>query len=322
MLTQPPRIPEVGRASRPPGTPSRCAARGGAGVWHRLTAGDSNPPSPTRGEGAGEGASSRSATPATTHLAHNRYTLPTPRRRPPSILAPRPSILLLLALLIPACSDPPNKPAPPASTAATPTQTIRELRELHAAQRYRELPPLIVPHWGQQTVDTLMALDEFLAANSELCQWVRTNVGVGLARSVDQSYFADELGNFLGNSMNIFARHAELLDETITADRATVAFTVDHQLPAQQAQLIKTDNRWRYDPGGAFSHHFPAAFKDMAAGLRAARLELDAGRPSITDIQNNPQSLLDKIESRLRRGVRRLSQGRAEIQPKIPNSTP
>ncbi len=169
------------------------------------------------------------------------------------------------------------------------------------------MPPLIVPGSGVPVIKTLVALDDFLDANRRLCDWLRDHVGVGVAETIDQSYF--------GNNLGIFSPHVELLDVGVADDTAAVSFTADGRLPAKTARLRRIEDVWCYDPESGYSESLPAAFRDMARGLDLVRGELERGVIPADELRNDPECLAAKVKSALRRGVGLLSQARAAAEP-------
>jgi len=194
----------------------------------------------------------------------------------------------------------------PAASGLGPRQTVARLRELRAQRRYAELRSLVVPERGPEVVTTLLAFDDFLDANRQLCTWIRDHVGLGLAETIDQSY----MGDFLG----IFAAHVQLLDERIRGDEATVSYTVAGQLPAQQAILRRVNRVWRYDPEGGYSAQLPQAFHELARGLDRAREELESGRLSPEQVRVAPERLAERVRTHLAPGVKLLSAARRAVE--------
>jgi len=202
---------------------------------------------------------------------------------------------------------------PAASATATPRAAVEEIRRLHAGRRYDELRQWIVPEQASALVDLLLAVDRFLGANDRLCAWIGAEVGTGLAQSVDQSYLADELGTILGNNLNVLAQDVELLDESEAGDTARVSYVVAGRVPAQVVVLHRRDGRWQFDPGPVSAPTFVEGFNDMASALDSLRRELADGRVPIEELRTDMDRLMDLVEVRLRRGVRLLSQGRAQM---------
>jgi hypothetical protein len=210
----------------------------------------------------------------------------------------------LTALAAWGCSRPP--PEVPAEPEVGPREVVQRIIELRRQRRYTELEELVVPKHAHEVVKTLMAVDDFLDANDVLCNWLRDNVGIGLSQRIDQS----DIGNILG----IFSRDVELLDVTVTGGKATVSFMVAGQLPAQKAFVRKSYGQWRYDADEGYSEHLPAAFHEMARGLEHVLTDLQSGRISRESLRDDPERLVDEVKKGLRRGVRLLSQARAEAE--------
>ncbi len=209
------------------------------------------------------------------------------------------------------CSRPPAAAARGAATAVGPRATLQQLCTLRQQQRYNELPALIVPGRGDDVVRFVRAVDEFLAANRRLCDWLGEHAGLGLSQTIDQSYVADDLAMYAGEDLGVFSRHVELLDETVVGERATVTYTVEHRLPAGRARLRSVSGAWRYDPEETCPAELPAALRDMARGLETLRAELESGALALGPLRDDPELLMEKVKARLRRGVNLLSKAQA-----------
>jgi hypothetical protein len=219
---------------------------------------------------------------------------------------------LIAPLLCAGCTRAPTPASAPAPTPSiSPRATLTQLIELHVAQKYHDLPPLVVSGRGDDVVKFLMAVDDFLAANRRLCDWLREHVGLGLSQIIDQSYVVDDLAIYAGDDLGVFSRHVELLDSAVEPDQATVAFTIAERLPARHARLRKIDGGWRYDPGPRFSDDLPTAFHELARGLESVLADLEYGRLSADALSGSPELLLEKVKARLRRGVNLLSKAQA-----------
>jgi hypothetical protein len=208
------------------------------------------------------------------------------------------------------CARPPAA-ARGGTTGGGPRATLQHLCALRQQQRYQELPALIVPQRSDDVVRFVRAVDEFLAANRRLCDWLGEHAGLGLSQTIDQSYVADDLGLYAGDDLGVFSRHVELLDETVVVDRALVTYTVESRLPARRARLRSVSGAWRYDPGATCPEELPAALRDMARGLDTLRAELQNGALPLDPLRDDPELLMEKVKARLRRGVNLLSKAQA-----------
>lgn len=198
-----------------------------------------------------------------------------------------------------ACSRGPSTSAGATGPATlTPRQTIERIIALRRGAQYSEMERYIVAARRGDTLKTLSAVDDFLAANDELCHIVQTQIGLGLAESIDQSA--------LGANLDIFSRYVEVLDERSEGDSATVAFQVDRKLPLRRATLRRTDGVWLYDPGPGYQPEIPAAFSTMARGLRLVSDDLRSGRLSPEAVKQRPELLLEEIKIRLSPGAKLL----------------
>jgi len=200
-----------------------------------------------------------------------------------------------------------SSPSQDASKAGDPAETPREtLVRLIAARQahaYRDMRTLILPQYAEQVINYLMAVDDFLLANRELCEYVRDQVGLGLAQNIDQSHMAANL--------EVLSPYVELLDEVVEGDVATVSFVVDNNLPVKRAELRRMGDTWRYDPGPGYAPELPQAFHRMARGLRQALQEIKSGRLSPQMLRDDPDLLVKEVEVRLLPGVKMLSRPNA-----------
>lgn len=203
--------------------------------------------------------------------------------------------LLVTTACLAGCDRPQPQPEPP-----TPLQTARALVEARAVNDYQKIGALCRPGTAEPVVDTLAAVDALLQQNERLCEYIRQEVGPGLAGTVDQSHW--------GHNLDLFSTNVKLLDEHIDGDMATVSFMVNNQLPARRTQFVRLDGRWYYDPGTAYSPELPEAFREMARGLRQVRRTLQGGPLSPQAIRERPQLLIREVASALGPGLERLPQ--------------
>lgn len=210
-------------------------------------------------------------------------------------------IAIAVTVALAGCSRQPDgtsQTAQGASEALSPRQTLTRMLAIHGSGEYQKLEPLVCPGRTAEIAATLSAVDDFLTANRLLCDYLRDNVGLGLAQTVDQS--------FLSHNLGVFSPYIELLDETIDGDTARVSFVVDEQLPAKRATLRRVDGVWRYDPGPGYDPRLPKAFHRMARGLRLVLDDLKRGRLSVEQIRDDPELLMEEVRVRLLPGVKML----------------
>jgi len=208
---------------------------------------------------------------------------------------------MLVMLGVAACSRSPTTQPAPASgprPGLSPRETVTRLIEARETGAYHQMTPLIVPQRSADVLATLLAVDDFLNANQQLCEVVRRQVGLGLAQAIDRSRLAYDL--------DIFSRYVELLDETVTGDTARVSFLVDGGLPARYARLRLVEGTWRYDPGVGDYQQLAEAFRRMARGLRLTIDEIREGRLPPEELRDNPARLHEEVRVRLRPGLKML----------------
>jgi hypothetical protein len=207
--------------------------------------------------------------------------------------------LLVAAAALAGCSrsDDAALSKPPPS----PRETISRLIAARDQRQYQVMRELTVPEHAQDVVATLAAVDDFLSANEQLCNLVRSEIALGVADAIDQGQLAYHL--------DIFSRCVKLLDESVTGDEAEVSFLVDERLPARHAHLRRVGGQWRYDPGAGEFTKLGEAFERMAYGLRQVLDGLHRGQLSTERFRHNPQELIDEVRIRLLPGVKLLPQG-------------
>jgi hypothetical protein len=186
-------------------------------------------------------------------------------------------------------------------TAARPKQVVQRLIDAHRTTSYATIEPLCVPQRAGEITATLTAIDEFLTANEQLCNYVRDHISGGVARVIDQSEMAGNL--------DIFSRYVELVDERIEGDAAIVTYTVDGRLPVRETRLVRVEGTWRYDPGAGYDPQIPAAFRRMAEGLRLVHDDLRNGRTP-AEVRDDPDRLIEEIRLRMLPGVQMLPRGK------------
>jgi hypothetical protein len=192
-------------------------------------------------------------------------------------------------------------PAAAESRERSPKRVLEELIALRAARRFDEMDDHIAPPHGPTVVNLLLAVEEFLAANQRLGEYLREHVGIGIAQRVDQSG--------LGNYLDIFSPHVTLLDEEIRGAEAVIPYTVDGALPTREARVLRIDGVWKYDAGTGNSAELPAAFRRMARGLDETLEDLVRGQLTANQIRADPRRLMGLVAERLRPGILLLPPG-------------
>lgn len=206
--------------------------------------------------------------------------------------------LLITACIAAGCRPAAPTPAAAASSVGSPTATLEKLISLREDRQYERLSPLIIAEQRHEVVRYLMAVDEYLTANAQLCRFVRDNIAIGLSQTIDQSRLAGNL--------SIFSQYVTLLDETIEGERADVSFLVDEKLPARRAQLRRVDGQWLYDPGPGERAKIVPAVQRMAEGLRRVLRELRSGSLDTAAMRDDPKQLIEAVRIRILPGVKML----------------
>lgn len=184
-----------------------------------------------------------------------------------------------------------------------PRELAIQLIELHATRNYTKMEKYIRADRARSLTATLVAIDSFLAAEADLRAYIRDHVDFGAAEVLDLSYFASALG--------LFSKNVELLDENIRADAAEVQFVVDGNLPAQAAEFVRVDRRWRYDPGPGFDPALPRAFHEMANGARKFLDDIKSDRVPDARLRV-PEQLAREYQQRIAAGLKLLPRSNSD----------
>ncbi|HMQ16710.1 MAG TPA: hypothetical protein PKC49_12120 [Phycisphaerae bacterium] len=180
----------------------------------------------------------------------------------------------------------------------SPRQVLERLTELRQRADYRAMEALIVAPRRHETIRTLAAVDDFLAADRDLGAYVRRHVSIGAALAIESADWAANL--------EIFSRYVEFRGETVEGDSAKVTYQVDRRLPLKVARLRRAEGVWQYDPGPGYQPDLPAAFHKLARGLRQVLGDLRSGRLSAEECAARPEILVEEVKLRLTPGVQML----------------
>lgn len=206
--------------------------------------------------------------------------------------------MLMLAAALAGC-DPGGAPRTAgAASAESPKSVVARLVAARGSRNYAALDALVLPGRASEIVEVLLAMDEFIAADAQLAEFLRDEYSPALAAAVSQSQLA--------GALDVFSRGVELLDEHIEENAATVAFTIDGALPAERAALRRVDGAWRYDPGPGYSPDLAKAFSRMARGLRSLHDDLRSGRVARPPPAVAADRIIEEIRARLLPGLRML----------------
>lgn len=194
----------------------------------------------------------------------------------------------------------------------SPTEVIHILIDARQRQEYSALDRFVLPERINGVVDTLKAVDEFLAANGELCSWVRREIGEAAGRGIDSSRLAE--------SLDVFSPRVELKSERIEGDRAIVGYTVSGNLPLKRCELLRRDGRWWYDPGDGYAATLPTAFRHMAEALQRVLAELKSQQQDSAALPRDSEVLAELLRRHLGPAVAELpkpptSQSQPSEQP-------
>lgn len=200
---------------------------------------------------------------------------------------------------------------PSASIARTsdesPLDVARRLIEFRRQRQYEQLYSCIIRAEQHHVVKFLMAVDEFIAANKRLCDYVRENISVALADAIDYAHLAGNL--------DLFSDHVELLDQRVEGEKATVTFLVDNALPARRTVMRREDGVWRYDPGRSDASVAAPAIMEMTKGVQTVLRMLNDGTLDAGAVKSRPDLLTDELRVRMLPGVRMLPSESSTSRP-------
>ncbi|MBW7905015.1 MAG: hypothetical protein LC135_06805 [Phycisphaerae bacterium] len=220
-------------------------------------------------------------------------------------LAPVVSLAVSMAAALSGCGGgQPPLASPAAAGGLSPRQVLERLVELRQRADYRAMEALIVTARRHETIRTLAAVDDFLAADRDLGSYVRRHVSIGASLAIESADWAANL--------EIFSRYVEFRGETVEGDSAEVTFQVDRRLPLKVARLRRVEGVWQYDPGPGYQPELPAAFHKLARGLRQVLDDLRSGRLSAEECAARPERLVEEVKLRLTPGVQMLPAGARE----------
>ncbi len=211
----------------------------------------------------------------------------------PRWIAPAVGLGLLAGLFAGVCAR-----APQADAGRTPLDAFRALVAARASGGYRAVEQHILAERAEPVIETLSAVDEFLAANARLCDHLRRESTPGVADALDLSRLAD--------SLEAFSRCVEPISASVRGAEASVSFQVGGNLPLKHAQFRLVDGSWRYDPGEGYDERLPAAFRRMTRGLEIALDDFTSGRIPRQTLRDDPQRVLAEVRLRLLPGIQML----------------
>lgn len=143
--------------------------------------------------------------------------------------------------------------------------TIHLMRQLHAERDYDRLATFVAPAGRAAFLDTLVAMDQFIAANAALQTSLRATMDEALLPEWDLSPWADAMG--------LFAPRVSIIASEDDGRTASVRYQVADHVPLESASMEWTNNRWTYDPGAALPALAPA-IRELASTLNAMAREV------------------------------------------------
>ncbi len=204
-------------------------------------------------------------------------------------------VVALLSIGMLGCEPSANRRTPVASPLAVAHRLVaaRQAGDLVALQK------LVLPERAAEVARALVAMDDLIRANQQLCSFLRREVRAGLAEVVDQSHLATRLG--------IFSRDVRLLEaRPIDADTVDVTFTVGDRLPAERARFALLDSAWRYDPVDPQPPLFVEGVRALTAALRSLHDDLESGALSRAAVRRDPNIFIAEAQERLSDAAARL----------------
>lgn len=140
--------------------------------------------------------------------------------------------------------------AVPATPPVSPEETVGLMRKLHADRDYESLGEYVTVASRSAFVDTLMAMDDFLAANASLQSAVHESMDARLAPLWDLSPWADAMG--------LFAPQVKVITADDDGKTALIRYQIADRVPLEDVKLHWVNDRWMYDPGEALPGLAPA----------------------------------------------------------------
>lgn len=171
-------------------------------------------------------------------------------------------------------------------------ETYDFLRDAHAHARYGAIRPCLEPAQRNETVDLLITVGEFLAANEATLSAVRKSCPQMPTRQIDFSSIGDNLG--------LFSQHVERITVAEQGDRGIVTVQVAGQLPLVDLVFRRTGGVWRYVPG--------RGNPEVLQIIRQMREALDQIRRVALAGPHTPREIEREYKLRLGRRLRRMAQ--------------
>jgi hypothetical protein len=147
----------------------------------------------------------------------------------------------LWILLAGAACRPDQPTATTASSPADPVATLQAIRQWHRARQYRLIEQYVVPDRRAHLVDTLVAVDQVLAADRRLRDVLGSQFGPEAALWLDLSFLEFRLGPF--------SRQVTVVQSRSHDRGATVTIQIADRVPLVDVAFVQNDaGRWQYQP--------------------------------------------------------------------------
>jgi hypothetical protein len=97
--------------------------------------------------------------------------------------------MCLLLLAYAGCKRAPDQGQPVRQTPkVSPRETVEQLIRLRDTGEYQQMEPLVIPERASDVIVTLVAVQEYLNANEQLCDLIRREVGLGLSPTTPRPF--------------------------------------------------------------------------------------------------------------------------------------
>jgi len=177
----------------------------------------------------------------------------------------------------------------------TPMDTARLLRRLRTTGRLAQLRPYLTPEHCEAILDLILAVDQLTIAAAELQSAVGDTIGEATADLYDFTSVA--------NSLELFSRDVELVDEQVRGEEASVVIQVASRVPLNTVRFNRINGRWILQTDAPRAG-LPEGVLELAAALRRCAVEQRRNRWTIERFNKeldrrtqDPRTMLRQLKS-------------------------
>jgi len=121
-----------------------------------------------------------------------------------------------------------------------PQRSLLLLRERYQHRQYAKMTSLVTPAARDSLFRLLASVDRLGAVNHRVRSIIEKQLGTGSADRWDLAALKENLG--------VFSDEVKIIDTSIEADRASVAYQVGDTLPLRSATWVRHNKTWQYQP--------------------------------------------------------------------------